>query len=144
MRTDKSYMIVISHFKLYIALFPLKWLICIPNISAVRGNVVFETLHDFYRTAILLNKDKALTGGSQCFDMAHATYCLCQRTTLPFSLIAYRSSFTIPIPTKTGNTKIRAMMEKSSPPHDPTAKENQKRSSCPSIRNSTDFILRKQ
>ena len=32
--------------------FPLKWLICIPNISAVRGNVVFETLHDFYRTAI--------------------------------------------------------------------------------------------
>ena len=52
MRTDKSYMIVISHFKLYPALFPLKWLICIPNISAVRGNVVFETLHDFYRTAI--------------------------------------------------------------------------------------------
>jgi hypothetical protein len=32
--------------------FPLKWLICIPNISAVRGNVVFEMLHDFYRTAI--------------------------------------------------------------------------------------------
>gem|GEM_PF-5972632 len=53
MRTDKSYMIVISHFKLYPALFPLKWLICIPNISAVRGNVVFETLHDFYRTAII-------------------------------------------------------------------------------------------
>ena len=53
MRTDKSYMIVISHFKLYPALFPLKWLICIPNISAVRGNVVFETLHDFYRTAIV-------------------------------------------------------------------------------------------
>ena len=53
MRTDKSYMIVISHFKLYTALFPLKWLICIPNISAVRGNVVFETLHDFYRTAIV-------------------------------------------------------------------------------------------
>ena len=52
MRTDKSYMIVISHFKLYPALFPLKWLICIPNISPVRGNVVFETLHDFYRTAI--------------------------------------------------------------------------------------------
>ena len=46
-------MIVISHFKLYPALFPLKWLICIPNISAVRGNVVFETLHDFYRTAII-------------------------------------------------------------------------------------------
>ena len=45
-------MVVISHFKLYPALFPLKWLICIPNISAVRGNVVFETLHDFYRTAI--------------------------------------------------------------------------------------------
>ena len=55
MRTDKSYMIVISHFKLYPALFPLKWLICIPNISAVRGNVVFETLHDFYRTAIIYN-----------------------------------------------------------------------------------------
>ena len=55
MRTDKSYMIVISHFKLYPALFPLKWLICIPNISAVRGNVVFETLHDFYRTAIERN-----------------------------------------------------------------------------------------
>ena len=55
MRTDKSYMIVISHFKLYPALFPLKWLICIPNISAVRGNVVFETLHDFYRTAIKNN-----------------------------------------------------------------------------------------
>ena len=54
MRTDKSYMIVISHFKLYPALFPLKWLICIPNISAVRGNVVFETLHDFYRTAIVI------------------------------------------------------------------------------------------
>ena len=31
--------------------FPLKWLICIPSISAVQGNV-FETLHDFYRTAI--------------------------------------------------------------------------------------------
>ena len=45
-------MVVISHFKLYPALFSLKWLICIPNISAVRGNVVFETLHDFYRTAI--------------------------------------------------------------------------------------------
>ena len=55
MRTDKSYMIVISHFKLYPALFPLKRLICIPNISAVRGNVVFETLHDFYRTAIIMN-----------------------------------------------------------------------------------------
>ena len=59
MRTDKSYMIVISHFKLYPALFPLKWLICIPNISAVRGNVVFETLHDFYRTAI--NKNEIIT-----------------------------------------------------------------------------------
>ena len=57
MRTDKSYMIVISHFKLYPALFPLKWLICIPNISAVRGNVVFETLHDFYRTAIILKEN---------------------------------------------------------------------------------------
>ena len=55
MRTDKSYMIVISHFKLYPALFPLKWLICIPNISAVRGNVGFETLHEFYRTAIITN-----------------------------------------------------------------------------------------
>ena len=51
-------MVVISHFKLYPALFPLKWLICIPNISAVRGNVVFETLHDFYRTAIILYKTK--------------------------------------------------------------------------------------
>ena len=48
-------MVVISHFKLYPALFPLKWLICIPNISAVQGNVVFETLHDFYRTAIINN-----------------------------------------------------------------------------------------
>ena len=57
MRTDKLYMIVISHFKLYTALFPLKWLICISNISAVRGNVVFETLHDFYRTAIFIIKD---------------------------------------------------------------------------------------
>ena len=45
-------MVVISHFKLYPALFPLKWLICIPNISAVRGKVVFEMLNDFYRTAI--------------------------------------------------------------------------------------------
>ena len=42
----------------------------------------FETLHDFYRTAILLNKDKALTGGSQCFDMAHAMYSLCPRNAL--------------------------------------------------------------
>ena len=56
MRIDKSYMIVIPHFKLYPALFPLKLLICIPKISAVRGNVVFETLHDFYWTAITLNK----------------------------------------------------------------------------------------
>ena len=45
-------MVVISHFKFYPALFSLKWLICIPNISAVRGNVVFESIHDFYRTAI--------------------------------------------------------------------------------------------
>ncbi len=52
MRTDKSYMTVISHFKLYPALFILKWLICIPNISAVRGNVVFEKPLEFYRTAI--------------------------------------------------------------------------------------------
>ena len=44
-------MVVISHFKLYPALFSLKWLICIPNIPAVRGNVVFETLHDFWRMA---------------------------------------------------------------------------------------------
>ena len=55
-------MVVISHFKLYPALFSLKWLISIPNISAVPGNVVFETLHDFYRTAIYLDlsaeKDK--------------------------------------------------------------------------------------
>ena len=56
MRTDKPYMIVISHFKLYTALFPLKWLICILNILAVRGNVVFETLHDFYRTAIIFRE----------------------------------------------------------------------------------------
>ena len=54
-----------------------------------------------------------------------------------FSFTTHRSSFTILIPTKTGRTKIRAMMEKSSPPHDPTAKENQKGSSCPSIRNGT-------
>ena len=47
MRTDKSYMVVILHFKLYPALFLLKWLISIPNISAVRGNVVFETIHIF-------------------------------------------------------------------------------------------------
>ena len=45
-------MVVISYFKLYPALFSLKWLISIPNISAVPGNVVFETIHDFYRTAI--------------------------------------------------------------------------------------------
>ena len=49
-------MVVISHFKLYPALFSLKWLISIPNISAVRGNVVFETIHNFYRTAIENNK----------------------------------------------------------------------------------------
>jgi hypothetical protein len=35
--------------------FPLKWLICIPNISAVRGNVVFEMLHDFYRKQYIEN-----------------------------------------------------------------------------------------
>ena len=58
MRTDKSYMIVIPHFKLYPAFFPLKWFICIPNISAVRGNVVFETLHDFYQTAIIKKQTK--------------------------------------------------------------------------------------
>ena len=52
MRTDKSYMIVVPHFKLYPALFHLKWLIYKPNISAVQGNVIFETLHDFYRKAI--------------------------------------------------------------------------------------------
>ena len=46
-------MVVISHFKLYPALFHLKWLIYKPNISAVQGNVIFETLHDFYRTAIV-------------------------------------------------------------------------------------------
>ena len=46
-------MVVISHFKLNLALFLQKWLICIPNISAVPGNVVFETIHDFYRTAIV-------------------------------------------------------------------------------------------
>ena len=54
-------MVVISHFKLYSALFPLKWLICIPNMSAVRGNAVFETLHDFYRTAIIFNKTICIT-----------------------------------------------------------------------------------
>ncbi len=61
MRIDLSYMVVISHFKLYPALFPLKWLICIPNISAVRGNVVFDTLHDFYRTVIKPNRTASLT-----------------------------------------------------------------------------------
>ena len=66
MRTDKSYMIVIPHFKIYPALFPLKWLICIPNISAVRGNVVFETLHDFYRTAIPLNIGALYKGRLLC------------------------------------------------------------------------------
>ena len=66
MRTDKSYMIVISHFKLYTALFPLKWLICIPNISAVRGNVVFETLHHFYRTAIKADKADIKIEGGRC------------------------------------------------------------------------------
>jgi len=98
------------------------------------------------KPVFLLKKAKALTGQSQCFHMAHATYCLCQRTALPFHspFTVHRSPFTILIPTKTGNMNIRAMMEKSSPPHDPTAKENQKRSSCPSIRNVTDFILRKQ
>ena len=52
-------MVVISRCKLYPALFPLKWLICIPNISAVRRNVVFETLHDFYGTAIIKEMVKA-------------------------------------------------------------------------------------
>ena len=33
-------------------------LICIPNISAVRGNVVFETLHDFL--SIFLNESKKM------------------------------------------------------------------------------------
>ena len=60
MRTDKSYMVVILHFKLYPALFLLKWLISIPNISAVRGNVVCETIHVFYRTAIDANQFKQL------------------------------------------------------------------------------------
>ncbi len=60
MRTDKSYMIVISHFKLYPALFPLKWLICIPNISAVRRNVVFETLHDFTGQQYQKNKSAVI------------------------------------------------------------------------------------
>ena len=45
-------MIVVPHFKLYPALFHLKWLIYKPNISAVQGNVIFEMHHDFYRTAI--------------------------------------------------------------------------------------------
>ena len=49
-------MVVISHFKLYPALFPLKWLICIPNILALRGNVVFEKPLEFYRTAIIKRK----------------------------------------------------------------------------------------
>ena len=62
------YMIVISHFKLYPALFSLKWLICIPNISAVRGNVVFETLHHFYRTAI---KADIKTKGGRCGTVLH-------------------------------------------------------------------------
>ena len=80
-------MVVISHFKLYPALFPLKWLICIPNISAVRGNVVFETIHDFYRTAIIeiseqlgagknamhCNKKRtALRWASQCSALANS------------------------------------------------------------------------
>ena len=33
-----------------------------------------------------------------------------------FSFTTHRSPFTVLIPTKTGNTKMRAMMEKSSPP----------------------------
>jgi hypothetical protein len=60
-------MVVIFHFKLYPALFSLKWLICIPNISAVRGNVVFETLHDFYRTAIIFNMTKNVFYGMISF-----------------------------------------------------------------------------
>ena len=47
------------------------------------------------KPVFLLKKAKALTGQSQYFDMAHATYCLCQRTALPFSLIAYRLSLTV-------------------------------------------------
>ena len=41
------------------------------------------------KPVFLLKKAKALTGQSQCFDMAHATYCLCQRFHSPF--IVHRS-----------------------------------------------------
>lgn len=75
MRTDKSYMIVIPHFKLYPALFPLKWLICIPNISAVRGNVVFETLHDFYRTAIVFFMWMQCFGNGIVTDVLQCVLC---------------------------------------------------------------------
>jgi hypothetical protein len=47
-------MVVIPHFKLYPAYFSPKRLVCKPSVSAVRGNVVFETLHDVYRTAIII------------------------------------------------------------------------------------------
>ena len=85
MRTDKSYMIVISHFKLYPALFPLKWLICIPNISAVRGNVVFETLHDFYRTAILLINRKLIVGKNVLYHLRVSLDSINNYTSKPFS-----------------------------------------------------------
>ena len=47
------------------------------------------------KPVFLLKKANALTGQSQYFDMAHATYCLCQRTALPFHspFIVHRSSF---------------------------------------------------
>ncbi|MBO5014834.1 MAG: hypothetical protein J6C92_03375, partial [Bacteroidaceae bacterium] len=49
------------------------------------------------KPVFLLKKAKALTGQSQCFHMAHATYCLCQRTTLPFHspFTVHRSPFII-------------------------------------------------
>ena len=104
----------------------------------------------FHRSSFIIHHSPLITSPkSQCGGPIKSPHCIHSRTALSLpthhiAFFAYRSSFTIPIPTKTGNTKIRAMMEKSSPPHDPTAKENQKRSSCPSIRNGTDFILRKQ
>ena len=58
MRTDKSYMVVPPHFKLYLARFSLKRLVCKPSVSVVRGSFVFETLHNFYRTAIKPYNDK--------------------------------------------------------------------------------------
>ena len=79
-------MVVISHFKLYPALFPLKWFICIPNISAVRGNVVFETLHDFYRTAIIQNeRDLATSRKEEYAEEA----CLCPLKSKEGSLIPH-------------------------------------------------------